>query len=86
VGLLDRFAPGETCVDAALELAQQIATLPPVAVRVSKQVLKRSTDAVLEDALRLETAALARAGRAEHDRREAVRAFKERRPGRYQGN
>lgn len=86
LGLLDRVAPGDTCVEAALTLAAQIAALPPLAVRAAKQVLKRSTDALLEDALRFETAGLVRAGRAEHDRREAVTAFREKRPGRFQGN
>ncbi|WP_344411592.1 enoyl-CoA hydratase/isomerase family protein [Pseudonocardia ailaonensis] len=86
VGLLDRLAPGDTCVAAALELAAGIAALPPLAVRASKQVLKRSTDALLEDALRLETAAIVRADRAQKDRLEAVASFRERRPGSYQGN
>jgi 2-(1,2-epoxy-1,2-dihydrophenyl)acetyl-CoA isomerase len=85
LGLLDRVVPEDGAVAAAVELAQRIASLPPLAVRASKQVLKRSVDLGLEDALRLETAALTRAARATADRAEAFASFTERRSPHYEG-
>ncbi len=85
LGLLDRLVADDGAVAAALELAHTIAAKPPVAVRASKQVLKRSADLALEDVLRLETAALTRSARASADRLEAVASFKERRTATYLG-
>lgn len=85
LGLIDRLVPGDRAVESALELAQQIAAKPPVAVRASKQALRRGAEVELEDALRLETAALTRSGRAVVDRAEAFTSFTERRPANYVG-
>ncbi len=60
MGIANRVVPTGTSVEAALELAGRIATLPPQAVRETKALLNRAVhnaiDAVLERALTTETA------------------------------
>ena len=60
LGIANRVVPKGTSVDAALELAERIAALPPQAVRETKALLNRSvTDAVdtlLAAAITTETA------------------------------
>jgi enoyl-CoA hydratase len=72
-------------VTAAVEVAAQIAALPPLAIRSAKRVLQHNTDAVLAEALRYETAGLGFARRAPEDVREAGASFRERRPPNFTG-
>ncbi|OBB14641.1 hypothetical protein A5761_01710 [Mycolicibacterium setense] len=85
LGLLDRLTDERSALDEALDVAARIASLPPIAIRASKRVLKRNATAAIYDALANETMALDRAKRAEADRAEAVASFRERRPGVYLG-
>lgn len=60
IGIANRLVPTGTSVEAALELADRIAALPPQAVRETKRLLNRAVhsalDALLETAIATETA------------------------------
>ena len=68
----------------AVELASQVAALPPVAVQLTKRALNKvlgsRIDDVFDTAFYLEAISISTA-----DLREAVAAFKEKRPGRWSG-
>jgi 2-(1,2-epoxy-1,2-dihydrophenyl)acetyl-CoA isomerase len=85
LGLLDRLAGDGEVVKAALEVAGQIAQLPPLAIRSAKRVLQHNTDAGLRESLRYETAGLAYARKAPDDVRESAASFRERRPPNFTG-
>ncbi len=85
LGLLDRLAEAEGALDAALQVATAIASLPPLAIRSSKRVLQHNVDAALEPALRYETAGLGYARRAPNDQAESIASFREKRPPRFTG-
>jgi 2-(1,2-epoxy-1,2-dihydrophenyl)acetyl-CoA isomerase len=79
IGLLDRLFEGDDLLDQALELANQIAAWPPVAMRSAKRVLQHNMHVELEPALRYETAGLGFARRAPHDVAESRASFVEKR-------
>jgi enoyl-CoA hydratase/carnithine racemase len=60
IGIANRVVAAGTSVEAALELAQKIAALPPQAVRETKALMndavQRTLDAILERAIVTETA------------------------------
>ena len=85
LGLLDRLAEGEGALDAAVEVATQIASLPPLAIRSGKRVLQHNVDVALEEALRYETAGLGYARKAPNDAAESIASFREKRPARFTG-
>lgn len=83
MGLVSEVIEGN-CEPRALELAQQIAQLPPLAAQQIKEVIHAGADAPLETALKLE-----RKGYqlmfGTQDMREGVGAFIEKRPAQFQG-
>ena len=86
LGLLDRLvADPSTLVDAAVDLAAQIAALPPIAMRSAKRVLQHNLGVGLEDALRYEMAGLSYARKARNDAAEAMASFREKRPPNFTG-
>lgn len=85
IGLLDRLVEPERLLEAALELAAQMAQWPPLALRSSKRVLQHSIEAPLEDALRYEMVGLSHARRAVNDAKESRAAFLEKRKPNYTG-
>ena len=86
LGLLDRFVGDPaSLVDAAVEVASQISTLPPIAMRSAKRVLQHNLGVGLEEALRYETAGLSYARRARNDAAEAMASFREKRPPNFTG-
>ncbi|HVF32082.1 MAG TPA: enoyl-CoA hydratase-related protein [Acidimicrobiales bacterium] len=85
IGLLDRLVPEPDLLGAALGLAEQIAALPPLAMRSAKRVLQHNAEVGLEDALRYEMAGLAHARKARNDAREAMASFREKRPPTFTG-
>jgi 2-(1,2-epoxy-1,2-dihydrophenyl)acetyl-CoA isomerase len=85
IGLLDRLVPSERLLDAALELAEQIVALPPLAMQVAKRVLQHSLDSTIEEQLKYEAQGLQMARRAPNDAAEAAAAFRERRPAQFTG-
>lgn len=85
LGLLDRLVPSDTLLDAAVALAQQIATWPPVAMQSARRVLQQSMESTLEEQLQNESYGLMLARRAPHDVQEARASFLERRAPRFTG-
>ena len=84
LGLLDRLVEGDA-LEAAVELAEQIASWPPMAMRSAKRVIQHNLQTDLREALRYETAGLGYARRAPNDVREAGASFRERRPPNFTG-
>lgn len=85
LGLLDRFITDADLVEAAVAVADQIASLPPMAIRSAKRVLQHNMEVVLEDALRYETVGLSYARKAPNDQRESRASFVEKRKGAFTG-
>ncbi len=85
IGLLDRLVePGEELA-AAVEVAEQMAQWPPLALRMSKRVLQHNVEVPLEDAVRYELTSLAYGNRATNDAKESRAAFLEKRKPSYTG-
>lgn len=85
MGLLQRLVPDDQLVPSAQETAAQIAAHPPLAAMMSKRVVHRSLDHTFDDQVRYEFRSLDLARRAVNDAQEQMRAFMERRPGKYTG-
>lgn len=85
LGLLDRLVAHDRLLDEAVELANQMSTWPPMAVRSAKRVLQRNMRMDLEDALREETRGILYARRSPHDVRESTASFFEKRPPHFTG-
>jgi 2-(1,2-epoxy-1,2-dihydrophenyl)acetyl-CoA isomerase len=79
LGLLDRLVDQDEVMNTAVELAEQIARLPPLAIRSSKRVIQHNVDAILTESLRYETAGRNYAKRAREDAKEAAESFREKR-------
>jgi len=85
IGLLDRLVSADSLLDEALELANQIAFWPPVAMQATRRVLQQSMESTLEEQLRNESFGLSFARRAPQDLQESRDSFRERRPPRFTG-
>jgi enoyl-CoA hydratase/carnithine racemase len=84
IGFVDHVVPAGRAKKAAHELAQAIASNPPLSVRLIKQAVQGTRDAPAEAAGALEAALFALEwGSADHD--EAVRAFFDKRAPRWRG-
>lgn len=85
IGLVRRVVAHDELVEEALEYAQIVAGMPPIAVQFAKRALMRTFDNTLAAQLELEwpyqVAAFATA-----DSREGVAAFTQRRPPRFSGH
>ena len=84
MGLFNRVVPAADLDAAARALAGQIAARPVLAVGRTKEALRRSLDATLEEILELETRSQVEAFRSP-DAREGVTAFLEKRAPRFGG-
>ncbi len=84
-GLLDRYAEPEQLIEAAVALATQIASLPPMAVRSAKRVIQRNLHLDFEPALREELRGISYARRAPEDVKESQQSFLERRTPHFTG-
>ncbi|HEY8573892.1 enoyl-CoA hydratase/isomerase family protein [Phenylobacterium sp.] len=85
LGLLNRLAPADQLLDAAVAYAEEMTQWPPLALRMSKRVLQHSLEAEIESALRYESQGLAFARKAKNDVAESRAAFLEKRKGAYTG-
>ncbi len=85
LGLIDRLVPEEKLMDEAVELANQIAFWPPVAMQSARRVLQQSMESTLEEQLRNEVLGLSFARRAPHDVKDSQDSFIERRPPKFTG-
>jgi enoyl-CoA hydratase len=84
LGLVNRVVPGDQVLDEALALAERIAKNAPLAVRTSKDVMKRSRELSEEECWNLNTEAFGLIGRSA-DALEGAVAFAEKREPKWQG-
>jgi enoyl-CoA hydratase len=83
-GLVTSVVPASEVVDAALTLADTIASMPPLAVRAAKRSVLAAAELPLSAGLRSEREAFFDLF-ATDDQREGMRAFQEKRPPRWTG-
>jgi enoyl-CoA hydratase len=84
LGLVNRVVPGDQVLDTAIALAERIAKNAPLAVRTSKDVMKRSREMSEKDSWDLNTEAFAMIG-ASADALEGAIAFAEKREPNWRG-
>jgi 2-(1,2-epoxy-1,2-dihydrophenyl)acetyl-CoA isomerase len=84
MGLVNRVVPAETLMTEALRLAERVAANPPHSIRLSKRLLREAQHGRLADVLEL-SAAFQAIAHETADHREALAAFFEKRPPRFQG-
>jgi E-phenylitaconyl-CoA hydratase len=83
-GFVNRVVPGAELVDTAVAVAARIAANPPLAVRGTKELLRRNPGMSQAAGMRL-AEALFEAGLRTEDAREALQAFREKRPPVFKG-
>ena len=84
IGLVNRVVPSGAQLDEALRLANLIAARPPLAVRLGKEAVNQAMEVSLSAGLEFERK-LFYLLFASEDKREGMRAFLEKRPGRFTG-
>jgi enoyl-CoA hydratase len=84
LGLVTRVVPAEATIDAALELAARIATMPPIAVRAAKAAVLAADEANLSEGLSRERAAFFGLFDTD-DQAEGMAAFSEKRSPTWSG-
>ena len=84
IGLVNKVFPHEELMDGAMELAQRIASRPPLAVRYAKEAVNRSQGGDAVSGFALESYLHALACTTE-DKKEGVSAFLEKRKGVFKG-
>jgi 2-(1,2-epoxy-1,2-dihydrophenyl)acetyl-CoA isomerase len=85
IGLLDRLVPADKLIDESIALANQSASLPPVAMQVARRVLQQSMGSYFEEQLRNESYGLIMARRSPHDMQEQRDSFLQKRPPKFTG-
>ena len=84
LGLVTRVVPSDATVDAALELAARIATMPPLAARAAKAAVRGAHEDALKAGLAAERDAFFRLFDTA-DQAEGMAAFTEKRPPTWSG-
>jgi enoyl-CoA hydratase/carnithine racemase len=84
MGLVSEVVPDPEVEGRALDLARQIAVLPPLAVQLAKEAVLAGMDAPLTSALALEAKSL-QILFSSHDQKEGMRAFIEKRKPKFEG-
>ena len=84
IGLVNQAVPAEGLMATVKEMASQIASMPPLAVTVSKRALQQGAENDFDAAVQTETFGLEYLFNT-HDHKEAVAAFLEKRDPQFQG-
>lgn len=84
MGLVNRVVPVDVMLDEAIELAQEIATKPPLSTRLAKRAVLEAFETALEAGLEYERRSFGLV-LATEDAREGMRAFLEKRAPEYHG-
>lgn len=84
IGLVNKVFPHEKLMEKAMELAQKIASRPPLAVRYAKEAVNRSQEGDSASGFALESYLHALSCTTE-DKKEGVTAFLEKRKGKFKG-
>lgn len=85
IGLVNKVVPHEKLMETAMELAQKVASRPPLAVRYAKEAVNRSQEGDTASGFALESYLHALSCTTE-DKKEGVKAFLEKRKGKFKGN
>lgn len=85
IGVLDRLVAQDEVLDTALALANQMAALPPLALRSGKRTIQWNLAQDLEAALRTESMGLDFSRKAVNDMAEQRAAWREQRKGTFTG-
>jgi enoyl-CoA hydratase len=83
-GLVNRVVPVECYLEEAMALAQQIASRPPVAVRLAKEAVLKAFDTTIEGGLEFERKNFYLLFASE-DQKEGMKAFIEKRKAEWKG-
>ena len=83
-GLINRIVPKENYLEEAIELAAEIATRAPLAVRLGKEAVNQAYEASLTEGLAHERRAFYFLF-ASQDQKEGMRAFQDKRPPSWRG-
>jgi enoyl-CoA hydratase/carnithine racemase len=84
MGLVSEIVPDAEVEKRAIEMAQQVAALSPLAIQQAKEAVLRGMDAALETGLALETKAI-QILFSSQDQKEGMAAFIEKRKPKFQG-
>lgn len=84
LGIVERVVPQAELLEAARNLAQQLAAQPPISIAAIKQAVNRGLNMALDDANLFEAGLFAEVAMTE-DRREGTRAFLEKRKAEWRG-
>jgi len=84
IGLVNHVYPDEALMAETLALARRIAAMPPLSVQLIKRAVTQGLGTDMTTAFDLISSHIAVA-RAGHDHAEAIAAFREKRPGKYDG-
>ncbi|MBC8358296.1 MAG: enoyl-CoA hydratase/isomerase family protein [Candidatus Aminicenantes bacterium] len=84
IGLVNKVFPLEELMEKVMELAQKIASRPPLAVRYAKEAVNRSQEGDTASGFALESYLHALSCTTE-DKKEGVSAFLEKRKGKFKG-
>lgn len=84
LGLVTSVVPADQLAEATTRLAHQLAALPPLALRATKQNILQATTAPLGEYLHAEVDRIVQCAHSE-DAKEAANAFLEKRPAVYTG-
>ena len=84
LGVVEACVPGAQLMDAAMEIAREIASRSPVAMRLAKHSLNTIEEMSLRDGYRFEQNMTVELGKTE-DSKEAIRAFVEKRKPLFKG-
>ncbi|MBT5882394.1 MAG: enoyl-CoA hydratase [Rhodospirillaceae bacterium] len=84
IGLVNHVYPDDELLAETTKLAKRIAAMPPLSIRLIKRTVNQSLETDMATAFDLVSShiAIARAG---HDHPEAIKAFRKKRPGKYEG-
>ncbi len=84
-GLISEVVSGDTLLERAMELAQQVASFPPMAIRKTKELMRSAASATLKE--NLDTAAIYQGVLQQmDDHREAIDAILEKREPQFKGH
>jgi enoyl-CoA hydratase len=84
MGVVSEVAPAGQALARAIEIAREIATMPPISIMQIKEIVNAGLNAPLETALMLERKAF-QLQFATADQKEGMRAFKEKRKPKFEG-
>ena len=84
LGLVNRIVPSDELVPSAMKMAEDLSSKGPIALRYAKEAVMKGLDMTLEQGLRLE-ADLYYLLHTTHDRREGIKAFREKRTPEFSG-